>query len=1438
MIVRTFQNIRNADIEKADQRAFLLDLGWWRGRNWNDLLKAKRVMLISESGAGKTYECQQQAEQLFKIGEPAFFIELASLAERDLTSLLDLEQEARLNSWLKSQSDIATFFLDSIDELKLTRKSFEVALKSLLRVIQPHLARVRLVITTRPVSFDRTLLERLFPVPQMPAIMPSPHSFAESVVRGSKDKDAKKSHEKSGDWQTVALIPLSNDQIQEFAKLRGVPDALAFLATVNQRNALDFVRRPQDLIELIADWNREEGGTHATQVAANIRVKLLPREDRAEPADVSAQRAREGAMQLALAAMLTRRFTIRHNAESDHLHDGAAIDPVIILRDWQRDERQALLERPLFGFASYGRVRFHHRSVIEYLAAQQLVVLRDQGMALGALRRLLFAETQGRLVTRPSLRAVTSWFASMEPAIFEALRVHDPLALIELGDPQSLSKQQRAQILRRIVEDYGRGGWRGLSIEHVQILRFASPDLAPEISRLWHDGVDSAETRELLLNLIEGGRITDCADIAYHVANDGQAPHGERISAISAVVALRDTRLTFMAQEVADGADNWPSDMARSALTFLFPTDLSVSQFFGILSRLPATPRTVAGLEWQLPRLIQNGEFDLPTLESLRDGFVSILSQNLHWDASSHRVVSNHAYLHESLAAVCLKGPDANHNADWLYAAVLALRLQESGDTDNTIMSALETKLLAGNAMDTARLFWVEDGLIQMLQPTDNPCNRLAEILFRNNVVILNAERDLTWICEQLAEQHRSLAERAVLLEAAMHLLRGRDDWQEAILTLSDWVADQGDLRARISEYLSGAEIYNRDGQQWQEERAVNIAKREQRDAAAMASWHEFWTKVVENPDQAFSKEEGLHTAWNLWRAMDGQGQRSQSSGWHRRFIESHFSKAMADRLRQTLMTVWRKESPTLPGERSPDERGTTLVRWQLCLAAIYAEAEDPNWATHLNEQEAQRAARYALIELNGLPSWLEQLVACHADAVDAVLGESLSWELAQPPVNSGHSMQLQSVHHAPPIVARLFLPRLVLWLETGGDRVQPGNDLVGHVHRITMTVETLIEKGGEAQRAALLQIARVRWQSDIPPELRYVWLPTLIRLAPEEGVSALTCELETICPAERSEAITWFSVLFNGRRNSINLSQDGFTPQLLLKLLRLSYIHVRVDDDAVHEGSYTPGVRDDAEQARNIILKALFDIPGEAGWSARLDMANDPLYAHFRDRIMKIAEERRAEDLDATVYDEKEVNALFESMEAPLTSPLAMLALMRNRLEDLDNLLVSDDSPWETWAGITTERLMRRVIARELKLRANGLYQVYQESVTAEEKETDIRLQASASEQEAVIELKLGDGRSGRDLRDTIEKQLVKKYLAPAHRRAGFLLITVAKVKKHWEHPETKMKLDLDGLLGMLREEVRRLESALGGAVHVDVHVLDLRPRLPKESEAGVVVK
>lgn len=1432
MIKRTFKEIPDGKINEADQQSFLVGLDWARGSTWDDLLISKRVLIISEAGAGKTYECRTQAKRLWSAGEPSFFVELAALATEELRCLLDADEEARLDAWLTSQSEVVTFFLDSIDELKLTHGSFERALKRLKKCIGNQLHRARIVITTRPIPFDEQLVRKILPVPPTQFFESNEDTFAKIAMGGHRGQYNKRNESQSPDWRSVALMPLSDEQIIQFSRDQGVSDPDLLVEDLRYRNAQEFARRPQDLIELCADWREHKRiRTHLDQVATNVRVKLLPRYERPELAELSVDKAIEGASRLALAVQMTRRLTIRHSAASDVVGEEAALDPAIILSDWQPNERKSLLERPLFGFASYGRVRFHHRSVAEYLAAERLIALRTQGMPFRALRRLLFAETKGKTIVRPSKRPVAGWLALQEEGIFELLRDNEPAVLLDEGDPESLTQTQRNQALHAYADRYGPGGWRGLQAPHIQVHRFASKDLADEIGRIWRRGVENPDVREVIINLIEAGRIEDCADIAFDITQDTSASVTERIAAIDALVAIDDPRLREIALSIADADELWPDRVAQGAILSLFPNYMSVEQLCQALHWLKREKRSVGNFYWQLPQLIAASSFDQVTLEKLRDSFIILISEGLKWREDWPHITSDRPYLSGALAATCELGLDLCHDDKWLNAGVLALRLHHRDHGNDEPIKSLRERLSNLNAVDNARLFWVEDALLQSLHEFKDPWSRLAEITIHDGPIQLRPDRDLTWMSEALSDTTRDLGERAMLLEAAIRLSPHRDTHTEHVEGLRPLVADEHSFVQRLDDWLKLSE-HDKKNRLWERKQEKLKKQEERRKAKSRASWVLFWRDVANQPEDAFSSERGWSTVWNLWKAMSHDGEDSRSSGWNRHFIEKQFNPQTADRLRCFLMKIWREDHPTLPSERSEGERNIFLVRWQLDLAAIYAESEDHYWATKLSDAEAQLAARYALIESSGCPKWIESLVYAHPNAVEQVLGNELSWELNQPPGAHGYSSQLQGIGDAPEIVARLFISRLESWLDNGGDWISSADNATGMAERVWQVTRVILQCGNAGEIEKLRERALQKMEQQLPFALRLVWLSTLLRIDSQVGVEILEGHLEKVEPVEQLEGLTCLARLFGDRREAIDLGDKRFTPHLLLRLMRLAYRHVRIQDDVYHEECYSPDTRDNAEQARNNIVTALFNAKGEEGLVAKLEMAADPLCAHFKDRILAVAEENWAQEIDVRAFDEAQALKLDRSGEVPASTNEAMFAIMKDRLSDLDDLLLRDVSPREAWAEISEEKVMRREIARELRYASNSIYTVDQEAVTADEKETDIRLRSVLSKHEAVIELKLGDGRTARDLLNTIENQLVIKYMAAEHSKAGALLVTLAK-DRQWQHPVEKRMIKADELLSLLLKEAQRVQEALGGGTYIYVHLLDLRARLPVESQA-----
>ena len=463
-------------------------------------------------------------------------------------------------------------------------------------------------------------------------------------------------------------------------------------------------------------------------------------------------------------------------------------------------------------------------------------------------------------------------------------------------------------------------------------------------------------------------------------------------------------------------------------------------------------------------------------------------------------------------------------------------------------------------------------------------------------------------------------------------------------------------------------------------------------------------------------------------------------------------------------------------------------------------------------------------LQLNGFPYWLEDIAVSHGAAVDNILGDELSKSLGENGVANSHSFFLQDLNYANSTIVSLFLPRIQNWLieVTSNDSNVAEQDIENAVK--------IMYKSGRSEDIALLEkLARQKLREGLSVPHAKTWLPIMMQLNPAESLKILEVGLQQNSKANAVNSVEWFATLFGRDRHGVgvDLSSSSFTPDILLKLLRLAYQHVRVNDDVHHEGVFSPDTRDDAEGGRDAVLGALLAKTGPEGWAAKLALIDDPLFDHMKDRIVALAEHKAAQEADSDVMTEAEFIKLDEYGESSPSTTEAMFALLLDRLDDIDDLLLQDVSPREAWAGFTDERVLRRELARELDNRKNHAYRVDQEAVTADEKETDIRLRATSSNQQGVIELKLGEkpNWTAAKLRETLKEQLLKKYMAAEGCRAGILVVSIAS-KGGWKHPDTNANLDFEGLIVMLNEEAARLMSQHGGNIKLLAKGLDLRLR------------
>ena len=119
-------------------------IGGWLG--WEDLLDNPRVVILAEASSGKTTEFKEITKKLRSNGKAAFFISIEELADEGFEQSLNIGDLSLFEDW-KHKFEDGYFFLDSLDEARLNRKSFEKALRKLAQALSHSLQGCRFFIS-------------------------------------------------------------------------------------------------------------------------------------------------------------------------------------------------------------------------------------------------------------------------------------------------------------------------------------------------------------------------------------------------------------------------------------------------------------------------------------------------------------------------------------------------------------------------------------------------------------------------------------------------------------------------------------------------------------------------------------------------------------------------------------------------------------------------------------------------------------------------------------------------------------------------------------------------------------------------------------------------------------------------------------------------------------------------------------------------------------------------------------------------------------------------------------------------------------------------------------------------------------------------------------------------------------------------------------------
>ena len=1426
-----------SELEDLQHLASLAEYGLSETFGWKEVLACSRVVLLAEAGSGKTWEMEEQVKQLRSEGQASFFLPLESLDKEVLTEVLSADDERLFSAWLARGRSPAWFFLDSVDELKLTQGKLQRALRRVAKSLDGHFERVHVVISSRPSDWraetDLALIRELLPiVPQIEEAQLTEEAFLAPLRRTGGQKTDKSSETKEEEPKTLVLLPLNREQVETFAQRKGVDDTAGFITALQREDAWTFARRPMDLTELIVLWHQSgKLGTRAEQHEANVGCKLEDDSARPDSGTLNDRKARLGAERLALALAMTRNRMILSPVQPlDHQRREGVLNPADILTDWTPAERQTLLRRALFDPATFGRVRFHHRSVQEYLAACRLrCYLREQGMSIRSLYCMLFGERYGLSVVLPSMRPISAWLALWIADVRRELVRREPEILLTLGDPQSLPLDAKADLLRSFVAAYGKGRWRGIELPIDELRRLVQPELADLVRDLWAGGPENDDVQEVLLTLIWQGPLAACSDIAESAARDTTLTPYHRIVAVRALAACDAwPAARGISESILAAPDYWPARVVYGVAPSLFPRILNVDELLSLVERTPEPSNTIGGFEWALREIADDVDLSSETATVLRDGLARLIWKFRSDDQEWYELRSRYDYIAPALALLCgrqLAGGRGNFETESLmWCAVVAVRFGCHRTAANDSVTLLREQLSEKPARREAA-FWKNLELTDATVPSENDWNRLYRVQHEGAVGQLG-ESDRPWLEAALAYSsmpHRRGVALQALLQLWIYRGRAEDEAARIVAEVQDDPNLTEEVRKRTAPPGPNPEV---ERMERNDRRRRCIA--EARESKRLEQWRKWREEICADPESAFM--EGRRDA-TIATLSDWLRAKSDSSTRYDCWDENALKEAIGERVTGLAVAAfrafWRTQCPEMWSQRPPEERNSTPWVWIDGLCGLHAETSIPGWAKDLTAEEARVAAALATVELNGFPEWLSELAAAHPESVDAVLGVELTAQLDLAREQT-HLPLLENLSRAGPELRRLFAPRLLANLRAWSQEItgkcsrgEPGH----YVNRVIDILGDTLQ-GGEREQIAAMCGECVR--SDPLGPFATTWLRGLCHFDLVVGVEALEYILSSTPEFERKErAVGIFAALFEERRGvAIRIPDSPERVEILRRLVRCVHLYVRPEEDRTHEGAYTPNSRDHAERARSYLLSSLLETPGLDAFRIIRELAEDPLFSHFPDRLRLLARRRAASDAEFSPFKPADIVALEVRLEAPPHDRDGLFAVMMDRLTDLQHDIAHHDfTDRVTLRSITEETEMQRTLAWRLDSAARGAYRVTREEEVADRKELDLRLATVGGEHLAAIEVKIADKRwSVRNFERALRNQLVGQYLRHARSKAGCLLLTYDGTKRYWKHPQTGAHLDFAAVVEHLSDLARSIERDMNYEIRLASFGLDLR--------------
>jgi hypothetical protein len=1342
------------------------------GQDWESLQRKRVLVVLGEAGSGKTSELTLRCRQLKDAELPAFRLAIEGLAELGVEDgIADFAERVRFREWHATGTAAGWFFLDALDESKLRGHTLERSVRRFARDLGAGISRAHVVLSSRPSDWRR-----------------SDETSALGLLADITRVARPRGHEP----MIFELAPLERDQVLVLASHREGLDVGALRAAIDDADAWSLLTRPMDVLWLLQHW-KEHGrlGSRRELVRSSVDKRLGDAGERS--AGIARDRARDGARRLALAGVLTGALEIALPGEPA----AGALAPDGVLRDWPPPEVEDLLRLGLFDEATYGRVRFHERSVQDFLAAEALSALVAAGMSKADLLATLFKLAGGRVVVPNRLVGTTAWLAGTNADVRRTALERAPEHLLDEGDPGTFPPEERIAILRGYVARFADRAHVPFGFDAQGLGRFGSPAMAATIVHML-EAVDTPDHgRLLLLQIAASARLGAVGDAALRIAIQPHASVRLRVAAIDAAAAVGAAFRPGLAALAGTSAAR-DSDVAAALAATLFPATIGGAEVVRLLVNAEREPLQLTRLEVEAAALYDR--CDVAQLGELLGALVRAIGGAQRTQEGGRPPLDpSRAWLGEALASAvdhALALTDTPPDA--VAAAVdllLTLDREGGGHGEDRGRWAVE-----GNDRLRRALFWER---ARRLRAQRRSAPDLSDMLPRMR------PEDATWLSIDSVSKER-VGDR-VLAFACLIAARGGDASSPEL----DRLAERGDSE-HGSDALSKHLRQRRDfvSVPFPGERALALRAtvRLSREAALR----------LENRDALQLRIAGIrdgsdfHALHHLYTPSESAG-----SPTRRQEIEEAYGSEIASAAVDGFRAFWRREDAP---RKEDAQASSTPVSTMLALAGLEEEQAAGEAIHRLNDPLFRRAVTYGCWQLNRFPAWFEECADTRPDVVSEVLAGALTMDYAREAGDGSMDRVLHKVAYAAAGVRRACAPTMVDLLRAGDPAQLPdlihalqivrGDRVVGQPCIADLAAARLAAAAGDPQRFA-------------------IWWVELLGVDPDEALRVLRDAAVADGPPGRLvvEVLAQLDAAVLGVRpmylHRHELAAGALTDRVMLtELFRLAATHVRVEDDLRHRGAYSPVARDAAQGARGALLSRLASLPGPETILALDSLAVDPALAPWRDRLRGLSDQRAVDDAGARVLSPDDVVTLLSRHVLPPQTTDELLDIVLARLDDIQHDILhgqfSNRELFDRLADNPLEVSVQKHVAGCLDGARRDRYAVHREAELADGTMPDIRAENPRCGSPISIEMKVAERWSGPDLVTALRVQLVEQYLAARNSTHGvFLLCSGGPRKKAWQ-PQGAKRGGLPALAAHLHAHAVQLIAERPGIEAIAIVVID----------------